>query len=54
MDQPFTKGDKVHAESAAEQWIRRYIYTCEFAFPHLQKRLEVVQKKEIVKLFSRP
>jgi hypothetical protein len=48
MDQPFTKGDKVHAESAADQWIRRYIYTCKFAFPHLQKRIEVVSTREQV------
>lgn len=48
MDQPFTKGEKAQAESAADQWIRRYIYTCEYAFPHLQKRIQVTKQRDMV------
>eukprot|EP01127_Copromyxa_protea_P019111 TRINITY_DN6125_c0_g1_i1.p1 TRINITY_DN6125_c0_g1~~TRINITY_DN6125_c0_g1_i1.p1 ORF type:complete len:2110 (-),score=401.82 TRINITY_DN6125_c0_g1_i1:18-5717(-) len=47
MDQPFTKGEKVHAESAADQWIRRHVFTTEYAFPHLQKRILVTKQYEV-------
>ena len=43
---PFTKSGKAHGEMA-DQYKRKTILVVEAAFPHLKKRLKVIDKREI-------
>lgn len=44
MEQPFTKSGKAQGE-LEDQWIRRTIFTTEFKFPYLKKRVPVTSKE---------
>ena len=43
LEQPFTKGSSTQSEGKPEdQWKRKIFYTCEYAFPYVNKRIPVI------------